>query len=69
MALLDNGVQINTVMPSFINEDSLNVQPLSDLVGSWVTCVGLGNVLTQPLGYVIIQVKVDMESRAMMKTK
>ena len=33
MALLDNGAQINTITPSFIEEDSLNVGPLSDLVG------------------------------------
>ena len=33
MALLDNGVQINTIMPSFMEEQSLNVGPLSDLVG------------------------------------
>ena len=59
MALLDNGAQINTIMPSFVEECSLNVGPLSDLVGRQVTCVGLGNVLTQPLGYVIIQVQVD----------
>ena len=32
---------------------------MSDLVGSQVTCVGLGNALTQPLGYIIIQVQVD----------
>ena len=33
MALLDNSVQINTIMPNFIEECSLNVGPLSDLVG------------------------------------
>ena len=59
MALLDNGVQINTITPSFIEEHSLNAGPLTDLVGRCVACVGLGNALTQPLGYVVIQVQVD----------
>ena len=33
MALLGNGVQIITIMPSFVEEHSLNIGPLSDLVG------------------------------------
>ena len=33
MALLDYGVQINTIMPSFVKEHSFDVGPLSDLVG------------------------------------
>ena len=33
MALLDNSVQINTIMSSFVEECSLNAGPLSDLVG------------------------------------
>ena len=33
--------------------------PITDLIGSKVTCVGLGNAYTRPLGYVIIQVQVD----------
>ena len=59
MALLDNGVQINTITLSFVEEHSLTVGPLTDLAGTQVACVGLGNALTQPLGYVIIQVQVD----------
>ena len=59
MAFLDNGVQINTITPNFIKECSLNIRLLSDLVGRQVTCVGLGNVLTQPLGYNVIQVQVN----------
>ena len=47
------------ITPSFIEEHSLNIGPLTDLVGRHVTCVGLGNVLTQPLGYVIMWVQVD----------
>ena len=59
MALLDNGMQVNTIMPSFIQTLSLEVGPLSDLVSRQVACVGLGNEFTQPLGYVVIWVWVD----------
>ena len=59
MALLDNGVKINTILPNFVEEHSLNVGPLEHLVGRLVACVGLGNVLTQPLGYVVVLVQVD----------
>ena len=59
MALLENGAQINTTMPEFIETHSLDVGPLSDLIGRWVICTGLGNTLTQPIGYVIIQDQVD----------
>ena len=59
MALLDNGVQINTVTLSFAQECSLDVGPLTDLMARWVTCVGLGNALAQPLGYIIVWVQVD----------
>ena len=33
--------------------------PISDLVGRWVACEGLGNMLTWPMGYGTIQVQVD----------
>ena len=59
MALLDNGSQINTITPNFVESCSLEVGPLSDLVGGQVTCVGLGNSLTQLIGYVIIWIQVD----------
>ena len=59
MALLDNGIQINTITPNCVESYSLEVEPLSDLVGRQVTCVGLGNVLTQPVGYIVIQIQVD----------
>ena len=59
MALLDNGTQINTIMPDFVENHSLDVEPLSDLVSGWVTFVGLGNTLTQLVGYVVIWVQVD----------
>ena len=59
MALLDNGTQVNTITPRYINEHLLQVGPVTDLMGSKVTCVGLGNAYTRPLGYVVIQVQVD----------
>ena len=32
---------------------------ITDRIGAKITCVGLGNAYTQPLGYIIIQVQVD----------
>ena len=48
MALLDNGAQIYMVTPIFVEEHSFDVGPLTDLMARCITCVGLGNVLTQP---------------------
>ena len=59
MALLDNGAQVNTITPRYVNEHSLQVGPITDLMGFKVTCMGLGNAYTRPLGYVVIQVQVD----------
>ena len=59
MALLDNGAQINTITPDCIKSCSLEVGPLSDLVGRWVTCVDLGNALTWPVVYIVIQIQVN----------
>ena len=59
MALLGNGTQVNTITLKYVNEHSLQVEPITDLMGSKVTCVGLGNAYTRPLGYVVIWVQVD----------
>ena len=59
MALLDNGVQVNTIMLRYVKEHSLQVGLITDLMGSKVTCVGLGNAYTRPLGYMAIWVQVD----------
>ena len=59
MALLDNGAQVNTITPRYVKEHSLPVGLITDLMGAKVTCVGLGNAYTRPLGYVIIWVQVD----------
>ena len=59
MALLDNGAQVNTIMPKYVNEHSLQVGPITDLMGSKVACMGLDNTYTRPLSYVVIRVQVD----------
>ena len=59
MALLDNGAQVNTIMWKYISNHLLQVGPITDLMGSKVTCMGLGNAYTRLLGYVVIWVQVD----------
>ena len=59
MALLDNGVQVNTITPRYVKEHSLPVGPITDLMGAKVACIGLVNAYTRPLGYMIIRVQVD----------
>ena len=59
MALLDNGAQINTITLKYISDHSLQVGQINDLISAKVTCIGLGNVYTRPLGYIVIQVQVD----------
>ena len=59
MALLENGDQVNTIMPRYVSNHSLQVGPITDLIGSKVACVGLGNAYIRPLGYVMIQIQVD----------
>ena len=59
MALIDNGAQVNTIMPRYVNEHSLQVGLITNLMGSKVTCVGLGNTYTRPSGHVVIWVQVD----------
>ena len=38
---------------------ALQVEPINDLMGSKVTCIGLDNAYTRLLGYVVIRVQVD----------
>ena len=59
MALLDNGAQVNTITLRHIKEHSLPVGLITDLMGSKVTCIGLGNAYTRLLGYAVIRVQVD----------
>ena len=59
MALLDNSAQVNTTTPRLMSKHSLQVGPITDLMGSKVTCMGLGNACTRLLGYVVTEVQVD----------
>ena len=59
MTLLDNGSQINTITPKYVSNHSLQMGPITNLLGDKVTCVGLGNAYTRPLGYIVIWVQVD----------
>ena len=59
MAFLENGAQVITIMPKYVSNHSLQVGPITDLLGSKVTCVGLGNAYMRPLGYVVIWAQVD----------
>ena len=43
MALLDNGAQINTITLKYVSDHLLQVGPITDLIGTKVTCLGLGN--------------------------
>ena len=57
MALLDNGAQMNTIMPRYISNHSLQVNYQTHGLQSCL--VGLGNAYTRPLGYIMIQVQID----------
>ena len=46
-------------MPRYVSNHSLQVGPITDLMGSRVTSVELDNAYTRPLGYVVIRVQVD----------
>ena len=46
IALLDNGTQIHTVMPSYMKRHSLNIGLITNIAGRHITCVGLGNAYT-----------------------
>ena len=61
MALLDNGVQVNTIMLRYLNEHSLQVGLITNLMGSKVACMGLGNAYTRQLGHVVHWVQVDRD--------
>ena len=59
MALLDNSAQVNTITLRYVRDHLLQIGPFTNLMGSKVACVGLGNAYTRPLGYVMIWVQVD----------
>ena len=59
MTLLDNSVQVNTITPKYVSYHSLQVGPITNLMGFKVTCMGLGNAYMRLLGYMVIWVQVD----------
>ena len=59
MALLDNGAQINTIMPKYVSNHSLQMWLVTNLLGTKVACMGLDNANMGPLDYIIIQAQVD----------
>ena len=59
-ALLDSGSTINAVTLEFVKVHSLDVGPLSNLVDSTLKINGFGGLFSQPLGYVIMRVQVEM---------
>ena len=60
MALLDNGAHVNTITPRYVNEHSLQVGPITDLMGSKVTCSRARQCLHLTIRlHVVIRVQVD----------
>ena len=57
-ALADSGSQVNTIMPTFVQQYGFPVLPLEDLVNHPLNLVGLGRKCTSPLRFVILQVQV-----------
>ena len=49
----------NTITQKYVSDHSLQVGPITDLIGAKVICMGLGNAYTRPLGYVVICIQVD----------
>ena len=56
---MDNGAQVNTIMLRYVHDYLLEMGPITDFMGSKVTCVSLGITYMRPLGYVVIRVQVD----------
>ena len=57
-ALADSGSQVNTVMPSYVNQHEFPVLLLHDLVDHPLNLVGLGDTRTHPLSFMILRVQV-----------
>ena len=51
--------QINTITPRYVSDHSLQVRPITNLIGAKVALHGLSNAYTRPFGYIVIQVQVD----------
>ena len=59
MLLLDNGCQVKTFTPEFVETHTHEIGLMSDLVEGRVSMVGLGGTCTCLLGYIIIMVQVN----------
>ena len=57
-ALADSGSQVNTIMPTFVQQYGFPVLPLEDLVDHPLNLVGLGGKCTSLSGFVILHVQV-----------
>ena len=57
-ALVDSGSQVNTIMPTFVQQYGFPVLPLEDLVNHPLNLVGLGGKCSSPLGFIILCVQV-----------
>ena len=57
-ALADSGSQVNTIMPTLMQQYGFPVLPLEDLVDYLLNLVGLGGKCTSLLGFVILHVQV-----------
>ena len=57
-ALEDSGSQVNTIMPTFVQQYGFPILPLEDLVDLPLNLVGLGRKCTSPLGFVILCMQV-----------
>ena len=57
-ALVDSGSQVNTIMPTFVQQYGFPVLSLEDLVDHLLNLIGLGGKCTSPLGFIILHVQV-----------
>ena len=57
-ALADSGSQVNTIMPTLVQQCGFPVLHLEDLVDYPVNLMGLGGMHTSPLGFVILRMQV-----------
>ena len=56
--LADSGSQVNTIMSAMVQQYRFPVLPLEELVDYPVNLVGLGGMLTSPLGFIILRMQV-----------
>ena len=58
-ALTDSGSQVNTIMPTFVQQYGFPVLLLEDLVDHPLNLVGLGGKCTSPLSFIILCMQVQ----------